>query len=113
MDKSKPPVLPNVFRLRSASERTRAGIDDAPPRLTDSGDRAVAPQSRSGQVEPRASEPPDKPSIAVYYRNEGEVSEGFFMALRAMGVAVDPLTEPLKHPVRASKAVKTPSSQDR
>jgi hypothetical protein len=112
MDKSKPPILPNEFRLRSASERTCVD-SDAPPRLTNSGDRAVAPQSRSGQVEPRASEPPDKPSIAVYYRNEGEVSEGFFMALRAMGVAVDPLTEPLKHPVRASKAVKTPSSQDR
>ncbi|MEO5699609.1 MAG: hypothetical protein ABIS17_03440 [Casimicrobiaceae bacterium] len=36
--------------------------------------------------------------IAVYYRNEGEVSEGFFMALRAMGFAiVEPLPEPPEH----------------
>jgi len=105
MDKSKPPIPPNEFRLRSASERTSADIDAAPPRLTNSGElAAVEPQSRSGQVEPGGNEPPDKPSIAVYYRNEGEVSEGFFIALRAMGVAVvEPLPGPPRHPVRGAK----------
>jgi hypothetical protein len=73
--------------------------------LTNSGElAAVEPQSRSGQVEPCRNEPPDKPSIAVYYRNEGEVSEGFFIALRAMGIAiVEPIPEPPKHLVRGAK----------
>ena len=93
MDKSKPPIPPNELRLRSASERPSADIDAAPPRLTNSGERgAVEPQSRSGQFEPCRNDPPDKPSIAVYCRSEQEVSEGFFIALRAMGVAtVEPL----------------------
>lgn len=98
MDKSEPPVPPNEIRLPSVSERTSADIDAAPLRLTTSGERAaVAPQHRSGQVEPCRDDPPDKSSIAVYYRNEGEVSEGFFMALRALGIAiVEPLPEPPK-----------------
>ena len=105
MDNSKPPIPPNEFRLRSASERTSADIDAAPPRLMNPGERAAAePQSRSGQVEPCRNDPPDKPSMAVYYRNEGEVSEGFFIALRAMGVAiVEPLPGPPRHPVRGTR----------
>ena len=99
MDKSKPPVPPNEFRLRSASERTPANIDIAPPRLTTSGElAAVEPQRRSGQL------PCDRPSIAVYYRNEEEVGEGFFIALRAMGVAIiEPLPELPKHPIGGAK----------
>jgi hypothetical protein len=87
MDKSKPPIPSDEFRLRSVSELTSAAIDAAPPRLTNPGERAaVEPQSRSGQVEPCRNAPSDKRSIAVYYRDEGEVSEGFFIALRAMGL---------------------------
>lgn len=103
MDKSKPPIPPNGFRSRSASERTCADLDDAPARLTNSGELAVEPQSRSDQGEPRGNERSDNPSIAVYYRDEREVSEGFFIALRAMGIAiVEPSPEPPKHPVRAA-----------
>jgi hypothetical protein len=100
MDKSKPPIPPNEFRLRSASERASADIDDAPPRVTNSGEFAVERQSRSGQAGLGESEPPDRPSVAVYYRNQGEVSEGFFMALRAMGVAALAPLEPPKQTVR-------------
>lgn len=105
MDKSKLPVPPNEFRLRSASERTSAGIDAAPPRSTTSGERAaVEPQSRFAQVEPCRDDPSDKPSVAVYYRNGGEVSEGFFIALRAMRVPiVEPFPEPAMHPFREAK----------
>ena len=59
MDESKPPIPPSESRLRSASERISGDIDPAP----------------------------DEPSIAVYYRNEEEVRDGFLIALRAMGVA--------------------------
>jgi len=103
MDRSKPPIPLNEFRLRSASERTSAGIDAAPPRSTTSGERAaVEPQSRSAQVEPCRDDPSDKPSVAVYYG--GEVSEGFFIALRAMRVPiVEPFPEPAMHPFREAK----------
>jgi hypothetical protein len=67
MDNSKPPIPPNELHLRSASERTSADID-APPA-------------------PCPNDPPDGPSVTVYYRNEEEVREGFLIALRAMGVA--------------------------
>jgi len=104
MDKSKPPIPPNELRLRSASERPSADIDAAPPRLANSRERAaVEPQSRSGQVQPCRNDP-SEPSVAVYYRNEGEVSEGFFTALRAMGFAiVEPFPGPTGHPVRGAK----------
>ncbi len=105
MDENGPPIPPNEFCLRSASERSPADIDAAPPSSMNSGVlAAVEPQSRSGQVVPCRNAPPDEPSIAVYYRNEGEVSEGFLLALRAMGVAiVEPLPEPATPPVRGAK----------
>jgi hypothetical protein len=90
MDKSKPPIPPSEFPLRSASERTFADIDSAPTKLAKSDEPfAVERQSRSGQVEPCRNDPPDGPSVSVYYRNEEEVRDGFLMALRAMGIAVD------------------------
>jgi hypothetical protein len=42
--------------------------------------------------------------VAVYYRNEQEVREGFLGALRAMGVAViEQLPEPTEPPVSGAK----------
>jgi hypothetical protein len=77
MDESKPSIPSSEFRLRSASERTSAGIDPLPA---------------------------DGPSVAVYYRNEEEVSRGFLIALSAMGVAhVEQLPEPAKPRVRRAK----------
>jgi hypothetical protein len=105
MDESKPPVPPSEFRLRSASEWISADIDPAPAQLAKS-DRLVAieRQSRSGQIEPCRNDFPDGPSVAVYYRSEEEVSEGFLIAFHAMGVVVvgEP-PEPAKPPVRGAR----------
>jgi hypothetical protein len=89
MDESKPSISPDEFRLRSASEWTSADIDPAPAELAKL-DESVAfeRQSRSGPDGPCRNDFPDRPSVAVYYRNEEEVSEGFLIALRAMGVAI-------------------------
>jgi hypothetical protein len=77
MDESKPSTPLSEFRLPSAPERNPADID--PP-------------------------PAGGPSVAVYYRNEEEVSRGFLIALSAMGVAhVEQLPEPAKTPVRGGK----------
>ena len=105
MDESKPPVPPSEFRLRSASEWISADIDPAPAELAKSDQLvAVERQSRSGQIEPCRNDFSDGPSVAVYYRNEEEVSEGFLIALRAMGVAeVEQPPEPAKPPVRGAK----------
>ena len=91
MDESKPPISPSESRLRSASARIAADIDPAPAK---SAERvAVEPQSRS-----------DGPTVAAYYRNEEEVSEGFLIALRAMGIpVVEQPPEPTKLPAARAK----------
>jgi hypothetical protein len=77
MDESKPSIPSSEYRLRSAPARTAADID--PP-------------------------PAGGPSVAVYYRNEEEVSREFLIALSAMGVVhAEQLPEPAKHPVRGAK----------
>jgi hypothetical protein len=89
MDERKPPIPPSEFPLRSASERTSVDVDPPPAEFAKSDELvAVERQSRSVQIEPCRNDFPDGPSVAVYYRNEEEVSEGFLIALRAMGVAV-------------------------
>jgi len=103
MDESKPPIPPGKFR--SASEWTSADIDPPPAELAKSDELiAVERQSRSGQIEPCRNEFSDGPSVAVYYRNEQEVSEGFLAALSAMGVAqIEQLPQSAKPPVRRAK----------
>ena len=97
MDESKPSIPPSKFR--SASERTSADIDPPPAGLAKSDELvAVERQSRSGHIEPCRNDFSDRPSVAVYYRNEKEVREGFLIALSAMGVAR--VEEP---PVRGAK----------
>jgi hypothetical protein len=105
MDQSKPPIPPNEFRLRSASERTCAAIDPVPAALAKSAERAAGErQSRPGQGEIRRNHPADGPAVAVYCRNEAEVREGFLVALSAMGVAViEQFPEPAKPPIRGAK----------
>jgi hypothetical protein len=88
MDESKPAILPIELQLDSASEWTSTEIDPPPAELAKSDELvAVERQSLSGQVEPCRNAFSDGPSVAVYYRNEEEVSEGFLAALSAMGVA--------------------------
>ena len=75
MDQNGPPIPPSDFLLRSASGRTSADIDPPP--------------------EPCGNDPRDGPSVAVYYRDEAEVRDGFLIALRAMGLAgVEQHSEP-------------------
>ena len=103
MDESKPSIPPSKFR--AASEWTSADTDPPRAELAKSDELvAVERQSGSGQIEPGRNDFSDGPSIAVYYRNEEEVREGFLTALRAMGVAViEPLPEPAKPSVRGAK----------
>src|ERR1700675_2976453 len=103
MDESKPSIPTSKFR--SASEWTSVDIDPLPAELAKSDELvAVERQSGSGQIEPCRNDFSDGPSVAVYYRNEEEVSEGFLIALRAMGVAViEQPPEPAKPPVGGAK----------
>ena len=103
MDESKPSIPPGKFR--SASEWTSADIDPPPAELAKSAELvALERQSRSGQIEPCRNDFSDGPSVAVYYRHEEEVSEGFLIALRAMGVAVvEQPPELAKPPVKGAK----------
>ena len=105
MDESKPSISPGEFRLRSGSEGTSADIDPPPAELAKSDElAAVERQSRSGQIEPCRNDLSDGPSVAVYDRNEEEVSRGFLIALRAMGVAVvEQPPEPARPPVARAK----------
>jgi hypothetical protein len=82
MDESKPPIPPGELRFRSAPERTAADIDPPPAELAKS----------------------DRPSVAVYYRNQEEVRAGLLIALGAMGVAqVEQPPEPAKPRVGGAK----------
>jgi hypothetical protein len=103
MDESKPSIPPSKFY--SASEWSSADIDPSPAELAKSDELvAVERQSRSGQIEPCRNDFSDRPSVAVYCRNEQEVSEGFLIALCAMGVAVvEQPPEPAKPPVARAK----------
>jgi hypothetical protein len=109
MDERKPAIPSSEFRLRSAPARTAADIDPPPAELATSDElAAVERQRRSGQIEPRRNDFSDGPSVAVYYRNEQEASEGFLIALSAMGFAqVEQLREPAMPPVCGGKAVNT------
>jgi hypothetical protein len=103
MDESKPSIPPSKFR--SASKWTSADIDPPPAELAKSGELVAVPrQSRSGQIEPGRNDFSDRASVAVYCRNEEEVSEGFLIALRAMGIAVvEQPPEPAKPAVARAK----------
>jgi hypothetical protein len=65
MDERKPSISPSKFHHRSASGQASANID--PP--------------------PSGNDFPDGFRVAVYYRNEQEVSRGFLLALGAMAIA--------------------------
>jgi hypothetical protein len=84
MDQNGPPILPCDFLLRPASGRTSADLDLLP--------------------EPCRNDLPDRSSVAVYYRDEAEVRDGFQIALRAMGFAgVEQHFEPATPPAAGAK----------
>jgi hypothetical protein len=87
MDDGKPSISPHDLHSRSASERTSAAVDPPPAALVASNERVV----------------PERPSVAVYYRNEEEIRRGFLVALSAMGLAqVEEPPEPAMRPVRGA-----------
>jgi hypothetical protein len=105
MDESKPPIPPSEFRLQPGSESTSAKPDPPPAELAKSH-KLVAPeqQRRSGQIDPSRNDFSDEASVVVYYRDEEEVSRGFLIALRAMGLGfVEQPPEPPKPAVARAK----------
>ena len=105
MDHRKPLIPPCEFGLQSASERTSAAVD-APPTALATLEERVGPEgkSRSEQIEPCRTDFSDGPLVAVYYRNEEEVSRRFLIALNAMaGAQVEEPPEPALPLVRGPK----------
>jgi hypothetical protein len=96
MDESKPSIPSDELSLLPASG-WKSAVVDAPPADLAKSDKLVAPgrQGHSDQSELRRNDLPNGPSVVVYCGNEQEVSRGFLIALRAMGVAVvEPSPEP-------------------
>ena len=104
MDESKPSIPSDELNLRPASDWKSAVVDAPPADLAKSG-KLVAPgrQRHSDQSELCRNDLADGSSVVVYCRNE-EVSQGYLIALRAMGVAVvERLPETAKPPVTRAK----------
>jgi hypothetical protein len=105
MDESKPSIPLDEFSVRPASDWKLAVVDGPPAGLAKS-DQLVAPgrQRHSDPSELYRNDLPNAPSVVVYCGNEEEVSRGFLVALRAMGVAVvEQPPEPAKPPVARAK----------
>jgi hypothetical protein len=84
MDQNGPPIPPSDLPSRSASGRTSADVDRPP--------------------QPGRNDLPDGPAVAVYYRDEAEVRDGFLIALSAMGRAgAERHSEPATPPVGSAK----------
>jgi hypothetical protein len=105
MDESKPSIPSDELSLRPASDWKSAVVDAPAADLAISGKLvALGRQRHSDQSELRRNDLPDGPSVVVYCGDEEEVSRGFLIALRAMGVAVvEQPPEPAKPPVARAK----------
>ena len=106
MDEHKPPIPSRERNLRPASDGTSIVVDSPSVHLATSAD--LVPLGRahhSDQSEPCQNDLPDGPSVVVYCGNEEEVSRGFLIALRAMGIAVvEQSPEPAEPPVVRAKS---------
>jgi hypothetical protein len=105
MDKNKPSSPSDNLNLRPASGCMSAVVDSPAADLATS-DKLVAPGRRSdpAQSELCRNDPPDAPSVVTYCGSEEEVSRGFLIALRAMGVPnVKQPPEPVIPPVARAK----------
>jgi hypothetical protein len=103
MDESQPSFPSDELSLQPASDWKWAVVD-APPADLAKSDKLVAPgrQSHSDQSELCLNDLANGPSVVVCC--EEEVSHGYLIALRAMGVAVvEPPPEPVKLPVAGAK----------
>jgi hypothetical protein len=102
MDESKPSIPSDELSRRPASD-WKSAVVDAPPADLARSDKLVAP---GGSVIPANLnfDLPNGPSVVVYSGSEEEVSRGFLIALRAMGVAaVEQPPEPAQPPVARAK----------
>ena len=89
MDKRKPPIPSRERDLQPGSDRTSI-VDSSSAHLTTSAHLDAPGWARhADQSELCQNDQPEGPSAVVFCGNEEEVSRGFLMALRAMGVAVD------------------------
>jgi hypothetical protein len=89
MDESKNSIPPNELDPRSVSDRTSAVAGAVPADLAKSNNLVPRGRQRhSDQSELCRNDLPNGSSVVVYCGNEEEVSRGFLIALRAMGVAV-------------------------
>jgi hypothetical protein len=105
MDESKPSIPSDELSLQPASD-WKSAVVNAPPANLAKSEKLVAPgrQRHSDQSELCRNDLPNEPSVAVYCGNEEEVSRGFLIALRAMGVAVvEQPPEPANPPVALAK----------
>ena len=105
MDENRPPIPPIAFLLPSASERPPTDADPASMAPAKSDEAStVQRQSLSGQDELCQADLAGGTSVAVYYRDEAEVRDGFLIALRAMGLAdAERHCEPATTPVGRAK----------
>jgi hypothetical protein len=104
MDHRKPSIPLCELGLQSASERTSATVDASPAALATSERVDPEGHNRSGRIEPCRTDFSDGPLVAVYYRNEEEVSRGFLIALNAMGAAqIEEPPQPALPLVRGAK----------
>jgi hypothetical protein len=89
MDESTLSIPSDELSLRPAS-LWKSAVVDVPPANLAKSDKLVAPgrQCHSDEPELCRDDQPDGPSVVVFCGNEEEVSRGFLIALRAMGVAV-------------------------
>ncbi len=102
MDESKPSIPSAELSLRPASD-WKSAVIDAPPADLAKSEKLVA-LGRRRQSELCRNDLPNRPSVVVYFGDEEEVSRGFLIALRAMGVAVvEQPPEPAKPPVARAK----------
>ena len=105
MDESKPSIPSDELGPRPASP-WKSGVIDVPPTNLAKSSQLVAlgRQPHSDQSELCRNDLPNGPSVVVFCGNEEEVSRGFLIALRAMGVAVvEQPHEPAKPAVAGAK----------
>ena len=105
MDESKPSIPSDELSLRPAFPWKPAVVDVPPANLAKS-DKLTAPgrQCHSDESGLCRDDLPNGPSVVVFCGNEEEVSQGFLIALGAMGVSVvEQPPEPAKPPVARAK----------
>jgi hypothetical protein len=89
MDERKPATPSHERNLRPVSDGTSIAVDSSSAHLAPSADLVAPGRARhSDQFELCQNDQPEGPSVVVFCDNTEDVSRGFLIALRVMGVAV-------------------------